>query len=118
MDISRTEDGAIVGLGEAGPRVLAEQLLVSMNFWGFNRSVFEDLHSGFRRFLARADFQRDEFPLPVAIQDVLAGGERCVRALAPRSRWFGITYHDDLAGVRAALARLVAAGHYPERLWS
>lgn len=118
MDIVRTVDGAIVGLGEAGPRVLAEQLLVSMNFWAFNRSVFEDLRAGFERFLARADFRRDEFPLPVAIQDVLATGERCVRALAPRSRWFGITYHDDLPGVRSALERLVAAGEYPERLWS
>ncbi|HET7109270.1 MAG TPA: hypothetical protein VFI41_00240, partial [Gemmatimonadales bacterium] len=106
------------GLGEAGPRVLAEQLLVSMNFWAFNRSVFEDLRAGFERFLARADFRRDEFPLPVAVQDVLASGERCVRALAPRSRWFGITYHDDLPGVRSALERLVATGAYPERLWS
>jgi hypothetical protein len=118
MDIVRTEDGTIVGLGEAGPRVLPEQLLVSMNFWAFNRSVFEELRAGFERFLARADFRRDEFPLPVAIQDVLAGGEHCVRALAPRSRWFGITYHDDLPGVRSALERLVVSGEYPERLWS
>jgi dTDP-glucose pyrophosphorylase len=118
LDIARTEDGAIVGVGEAGPRVLAEQQLVSMNFWAFNRPVFQDLHAGFARFVARADIERDEYPLPVAIQDVLTAGERCVRTLAPRSRWFGITYHDDLPGVRSALARLVAAGEYPERLWS
>lgn len=118
LDIARTEDGAIVGLGEAGPRILPEQMLVSMNFWAFNREIFEALHAGFARFLSRADLARDEYPLPVAIQDILAADDRRVRALAPRSQWFGITYHDDLAGVRNALARLVAAGVYPERLWS
>lgn len=118
LDITRDDAGAIVGLGEAGPRVLAEQLLVSMNFWAFNRSVFPDLHGGFERFISRADLQRDEFPLPVAIQDILDHDDRCVRVLAPRSRWFGITYHDDVPGVRNALARLVSAGVYPERLWS
>jgi hypothetical protein len=118
LDITRTEDGPIVGLGEAGPRLLAEQMLVSMNFWAFNRAVFADLHAGFDRFRARADVQRDEFPLPVAIQDVLDHGDRCVRVLAPRSRWFGITYHDDVPGVRTALEQLVSAGVYPERLWS
>ncbi|HET8634178.1 MAG TPA: NTP transferase domain-containing protein [Gemmatimonadales bacterium] len=118
LEISRADDGSIVGLGEAGPRILAEQQLVSMNFWAFNRSIFPDLHAGFNRFLARANLRRDEFPLPVAIQDVLEHGDRCVRVLAPRSRWFGITYHDDLPGVRDALERLVTAGMYPERLWS
>jgi hypothetical protein len=118
LEITRTDDGPIMGLGEAGPRLLQEQLLVSMNFWAFNRSVFPDLRAGFNRFLGAANLRRDEFPLPVAIQDVLDHGDRCVRVLAPRSRWFGITYHDDVPGVRDALAHLVAAGVYPERLWS
>jgi hypothetical protein len=118
LDIARADDGSIVGLGEAGPRLLAEQLLVSMNFWAFNHDVFPALRGGFERFLARANRQRDEFPLPVAIQDVLDHDDRRVRVLAPRSRWFGITYHDDVPGVRNALEELVSAGRYPERLWS
>jgi hypothetical protein len=118
LDIARADDGSIVGLGEAGPRLLAEQLLVSMNFWAFNHDVFPALRGGFERFLARANRQRDEFPLPVAIQDVLDHDDRRVRVLAPRSRWFGITYHDDVPGVRNALEELVSAGTYPERLWS
>lgn len=118
LDISRSDDGMIVGLGEAGPRILAENLLVSMNFWAFNPSVFGALRDGFEGFLRRAELSRDEYPLPVAIQDILATREHRVRVLAPRSRWFGITYHDDLANVRDDLARLVAGGHYPERLWS
>lgn len=118
MDIERTADGAIVGLGEAGPHVVAEDTLVSMNFWAFNPAVFGELRAGFERFLGRADLDRDEYPLPVAIQDTLASGDRRVRVLAPRSRWFGMTYHEDLPDVRRTLEQLVAAGRYPERLWS
>lgn len=118
MDIERRDDGAIVGLGEVGPRVVPGGSLVSMNCWGFTPAVFGELHAGFERFLHRADLGRDEFPLPVAIQEILARRDHQVRVLSPGSRWFGMTYRDDLPAVRKALEELTAGGHYPERLWS
>jgi len=118
LDVARTEDGVIVGQGEMGRRIIREDTLVSMNLWGFTPEVFGELGVGFERFLETADLARDEYPLPTAVQDVLAEGDRRVRVLAPRSQWFGMTYHDDIPEVRLALERLVAAGRYPERLWS
>ncbi len=118
MDLVRTEEGAITGLGEAGPRIVNGKALVSMNFWGLEPSVFGGLRSGFRRFLEGADIEHDEYPLPVAMQDLIQDGERRIAVLASASRWFGVTYHEDLVAVRTALEQLVASGHYPERLWS
>jgi hypothetical protein len=89
-----------------------------MNCWGFTTAVFGELHAGFERFLHRADLARDEFPLPVAIQEILTRRDHQVRVLSPGSRWFGMTYRDDLPAVRKALEELTAGGHYPERLWS
>lgn len=119
LDITRDEDGGmIVGLGTLGPRFLREDALVSMNLWGFTPAVHEALETGLARFLATADLERDEYPLPTAIQDVLERSDRRVRILAARSRWFGVTYAADLERVRLALRQLVDAGAYPGRLWS
>lgn len=118
FDIERMDGGQIVGRGEAGMRVIPESALVSMNFWGFQPDAFDALESAFDRFLRHADLERDEFPLPVAVQEAIATADQVVRVLAPRSQWFGMTHPDDLPAVRDALERLVAAGLYPERLWS
>ena len=37
--------------------------------------------------------------------------------LATPSRWFGVTYHDDLAKVQAAIREMKQKGLYPEKLW-
>jgi NDP-sugar pyrophosphorylase family protein len=118
FDIERIDGGQIVGRGEAGMRVIPESALVSMNCWGFQLTAFDLLEAAFDRFLQSADLERDEFPLPVAVQEAIATADQVVRVLAPRSQWFGMTHPDDLPAVRDALERLVAAGLYPERLWS
>jgi len=37
--------------------------------------------------------------------------------LPTASRWFGVTYVEDRPIVQASIAKLVAAGAYPARLW-
>jgi hypothetical protein len=47
---------------------------------------------------------------------VKAKTARC-RVLQTQDRWFGVTYHDDLEQVRAAIARFHADGLYPTPLF-
>ena len=44
-------------------------------------------------------------------------GRRRVRVVPTSERFIGVTYADDVAGARAAIADLVAAGRYPSPLW-
>ena len=59
-----------------------------------------------------------EYFLPLVPNAILQEGKGSVRVLDTNERWFGVTYHDDLAVVRRALAEKRAAGEYPEKLWA
>ncbi|HEU4800374.1 MAG TPA: NTP transferase domain-containing protein [Gemmatimonadales bacterium] len=113
VDIERDDEGNIVGRSVEGPRVLAPDTPVSMNMWGFGSEMFGPLAEEFRDFVARADLGRDEYPLPAAVHRAVRHHEMRVDVLTPESPWFGVTHSDDAPSVRAALARLVAEGHYP-----
>ncbi len=103
---ARQEDGTWVEL--SGKEV------VSMNFWGFDPSIFPFLRQGFDLFLQtyRHD-PRAEFLIPDLIGELTRSGKARVRYLPTEERWFGITYPQDLPGVRQGIAELVTAGVYP-----
>jgi len=92
--------------------------IVSMNFWGFTPAVFPLLGEGFGEFLrARGREEKSEYYIPSAVAAMIGGGEARVSVLPTDSEWFGITYREDKPAVMASIARLVAAGVYPEKLW-
>ena len=104
---------------EVGPgRRYAGETIVSMNCWGFTPALFGGLDAQFREFLAtRGAEPKAEFYLPGAVSTMIGRGEASVRMLPTESSWFGVTYREDKPRVQAALLALVAAGHYPVRLW-
>jgi dTDP-glucose pyrophosphorylase len=91
---------------------------VSMNCWGFRPSIFDELESAFRDFLASpaAASPKAEFTIPAVIDGMIRGGRGTVALLPTTSRWFGVTYHDDKPLVQAAIGELVASGQYPSPL--
>ena len=40
-----------------------------------------------------------------------------MRVLPCSEVWYGVTYHEDLASVQSAIARMKAEGRYPASLW-
>lgn len=101
----------------AGKKFSGEEI-VSMNCWGFTPALFAGLDTQFREFLAaRGTEPKAEFYLPAAVSTMIARGEAAVQVLPTDSAWFGVTYREDKPRVQAALAALVAAGRYPEKLW-
>ena len=103
---------------EAGKKFSGDTV-VSMNCWGFTPALFAGLDVQFREFLAtRGTEPKSEFYLPGSVSTMIARGETAVRVLPTDSAWFGITFREDKPRVQAALADLVQAGLYPEKLWS
>ena len=66
----------------------------------------------YARFLKTADLSRDEFYIPSVVSDALACGRATVRVYENADKWYGITYREDLAEVKAALKELIDAGAY------
>ena len=94
---------------------------VSMNLWAFRSGVLEAFPRMFEAFLregARANPLKAEFYLPSVPRELIRTGAGRVRLLTTGERWYGVTYREDAARVRKALADMKAAGVYPENLWS
>ena len=58
-----------------------------------------------------------EYFLPLIPNALIREGRGTVRVLTTDERWFGVTYHDDLAAVQTAVAAMKREGRYPEKLW-
>lgn len=102
--------------GKSWTEVSADSI-VSMNMWGFSRSILQELETGFVKFL------QDELPnnplkaeyyLPMAVGDLLREGKASVRVLTSRDKWHGVTYKEDKEMVVEAIAELKKQGLYPE----
>ena len=113
------EDGRIAdtSAGEPG-RDLDPDALVSMNFWGFQPAVFDQMQRYFEDFLKAADPAdiKAECLLPVMVDHLLKSGEITVDMLETEAVWFGVTYQEDRPLVQQALLELHQKGVYPEKL--
>ena len=91
---------------------------VSVNLWGFRPSFCDVLKAEFDRFRQRVgDDPKAEFLIGDAIEALPNHGTARVRVVPTPERFLGVTYQDDVAGVRNELARLVEEGVYPSPLW-
>jgi len=104
--------------GDGGQRTLDPEAMVSMNCWGFTPSLFGELECALFDFVrARGRDPQAECFLPTVVNDLLREGKARVSVLPTHDPWFGVTYREDLETFRRAIAELVRAGMYPERLW-
>ncbi|MEM6805776.1 MAG: sugar phosphate nucleotidyltransferase [Bacteroidota bacterium] len=116
-DIARKE-GKIYFTEEGTDHELAEETLVSMNFWGFTPSVFEYTEKFFVDFFQeRGQELKSEFYIPLIATRMIESGEGKLRTLSSNAQWFGVTYREDKEHVMAEIANLVETGVYPKDLW-
>lgn len=98
---------------------LPPDTVVSMNLWGFQRDILDLFRDQFTVFL-RGDHDplKGEFFLPTVPSRLIAEGRGTVSVLPAKSRWYGVTYQEDLPAVKAAFAAMVREGKYPGKLWA
>lgn len=101
------------------PKVLPLDSSVSMNFWCFHPSVFQISQDMFDLFLKEnAGNPKAEFFIPIVADKFTKSGLGTIPVIPTSSSWFGVTYKEDAPSVQASLDALVAAGEYPQSLWS
>lgn len=99
---------------------IPEGSIASMNMWGFEQNLMEELEERFPAFLEEnlsANPLKCEFFLPSAVQQLMEEGKAEVAVLKSEDRWYGVTYKEDKETVMKAIADFKAQGIYPTKLW-
>lgn len=112
--IAFTEDG-----GETWTNV-SEKAVVSMNMWGFTKSILTELEARFVPFLEAnlpVNPVKCEYFLPFVVDELLKENRAEVTVLNTPDRWYGVTYKEDKQMVMDAIQGMKDAGIYPEKLW-
>ncbi len=99
--------------------VIPKGNIVSMNTWGFNTSLFNELEEQFPLFLEnnRSNILKAEFFLPTVVDNLIKSGKADVRVLSTTNKWYGVTYQEDKPTVKKSINDMVQEGRYPQRLW-
>ena len=91
---------------------------VSINLWGFGKSIFEHLERLFSEFLGeKINDPKAEFFIPTAVDQLIVEGEVKVKVLHSTEKWFGVTHPQDKALVKKKINDRINMGHYPQNLW-
>ncbi len=99
---------------------LGEDTVVSMNMWGFTKSIIEELDQRFAVFLDKelpGNPLKCEYFLPFVVDELLKEYKAEVTVLKSVDRWYGVTYKEDKETVVNAVRELKKTGIYPEKLW-
>ena len=94
--------------------------LVSMNMWGFTRSILDEIQAGFPAFLEEGigkNPMKCEYFLPTVVSNLLEEKRATVTVLESADKWYGVTYKEDKPVVMEAIANMKSTGLYPEMLW-
>ncbi len=109
-----TEDDGATWIG------LPESTIVSMNMWGFTKSILGELDGRFGAFLEQnlpVNPLKCEYFLPFVVDELLKSGRAEVTVLKSVDRWYGVTYKEDKEMVVKAIKGLKDSGLYPQKLW-
>ena len=93
---------------------------VSMNMWGFTRSILDEIRDRFPAFLdegLKSNPMKCEYFLPAVVSTLLEEDRAAAAVLKSADKWYGVTYKEDKPVVVAALRKMKEEGLYPEHLW-
>ncbi|MCR5250281.1 MAG: nucleotidyltransferase [Lachnospiraceae bacterium] len=119
--IEKTADGARYTQDDgASWNDISVDTLVSMNMWGFQPGIFDELEESVSRFF-REEVEKNplksECFIPIEVGRMIREGRASVKILSSTDKWFGVTYREDKPFVMESIARLKEQGVYPEKLW-
>ena len=115
-DIGKRED-QIYYDKEGKSYKLKDEDLVSMNFWGFMPSIYDDLDAAFNDFLRNNyNSPKAEFYIPSFVDLMLKDKKIEVKVIPTDESWLGVTYKEDKPLVIDGIKQLVQQGLYPAKI--
>jgi UTP-glucose-1-phosphate uridylyltransferase len=106
--------GADDPVGEVDPKSY-----VSMNYWGFHPSIFEEIEKGLHQFMEEnANHPTAEYYIPDVVTTKIQSKEIAFSVIPTNDNWFGVTYKEDKQMAIDTLNKHINNGVYPKNLWS
>ena len=92
---------------------------VSVNMFAFKNHFFMYLEEYFKKYFENDEeyILNNEALLPDLIKEKLDENEIELQNLISNSSWFGMTYKEDLDGLKKNIDVLIKKGEYPSKLW-
>lgn len=119
--VERVDDSTIMAspLSGATPFEVTEDDTVSMNMLLFTPSIFDYIKDNFAEFLDsnKDNLEKCEYLIPDTLFKAIEEDYATCEVLKTDATWYGVTYKEDADGVKAALAKMVEDGIYPNHLW-
>lgn len=116
-NVMKTDTGARAEVFGA-VRDLDADVPVSMNMWGFTSDVLDKLEARFLEFLETGlNEPKSEFLIPSEMGVLLSRNAARIRVMDTTSHWFGMTYAEDMPGVREAFRKMTDEGLYTTPLF-
>lgn len=119
--IVKTADGAAYSNDEGKTFIpVAVDTPVSMNMWGFGKSIMPAFGKALNRFFTEdvaKNPMKSECLIPTEVDVLLKEDVASVKVLTSSDQWFGVTYKEDKPFVVESIKNLKDAGEYPEYLW-
>ncbi|MCF6360832.1 MAG: nucleotidyltransferase [Cyclobacteriaceae bacterium] len=107
-------NGEVVFKHEGGQTPLDETTQVSMNYWGFMPSFFEEAETQFKEFVQNnLENEKAEFFIPLIVSKMMEEKGLKIKVLESNAQWMGVTYKEDKPVVEEKTSRLVKAGFLP-----
>ena len=96
--ITRQGDAIVYKTEEGEEAIIANDTLVSMNFWGFTPAFLDFLEVEFDAFLAENSNElKTEFFLPFVVDNLIQRKQADVKVIGTDALWMGVTYKEDKA---------------------
>ena len=112
------EGERVVSHFDNGPLVLTGKEWVSMNFFGFAPSAFDNFTEYWDAFISKnIESEKAECYLPNGASEIVARKQGKIKFYTTQESWFGMTYSEDRENVKTQLAQKVSKGYYPDKLW-
>ena len=112
------DNGKIIFEEADGKHEVSKDAKVSMNFWGFDPSVFPFIEKEFQQFLKdNISDPKAEFFIPIIAETFIKRGGK-IKVIPTAAQWFGVTYKEDAPEVKKDISELVKKGEYPLSLWN
>ena len=92
---------------------------VSMNVFAFKHSFFQYSEEYFKEYFLHDDeyILNNEALLPDVVEKNIVNGKVTLKNVSTSSSWFGVTYKEDLEGLKKSIHELIEKGEYPNKLW-
>lgn len=118
LKIQRCKNETIVGTDDNSKEyTLSDDTLVSMNFFLFTPTLFDQLDHFLNDFFThRLTEEKSESYIPAVIDELIKNKSASCTVEHSTDRWFGVTYPEDKPIVQQAILDCIQKGVYPEQL--